>query len=250
MGAASVAMDLVYSDVPRSMDYFRAKRRMYVKQIFHRSNVRCLNRWLRNILAHPEHVRSKRFIPIAGQMPLEESQPSGKHIFCEGLSTAHLQRRGGSAGSRPAAPCRFPVELRVRGDPALPGTVLQHVAQLRKLSELSFPPGKELGAGGSLRTRGWPSPSGLCRWVPAQCGTRRLPQSPPTRRMCVSRGRKTNSQHGSPLGSHDVSGGRSRSARRSDLTQCVSAWQPGDPAGRVQGVLSYLRELKKQRRWD
>lgn len=65
--------------------------------------------------------------------------------------------------------------------------------------------------------------------------------------MCVSRGRKTNSQHGSPLGSHDVSGGRSRSARRSDLTQCVSAWQPGDLAGRVQGVLSYLRGLKKSR---
>lgn len=118
LGAASVAMHLVYSDVPRRMDYFGAKRIMYVEQTFHGSNVRCLNRRSQNILAHPEHVRSGRFIPTAGQMPLEESQPAGKHIFCEGLSAARRHRRGGSTGSPPAPPCREPLFKNRAQDPA------------------------------------------------------------------------------------------------------------------------------------
>lgn len=65
-------MELLYSDVPGSVYYFRAKRIMYVEQTFHGSNVRCLNRWSQSILAHPEHVRSRGFVPIAEQMPPEE----------------------------------------------------------------------------------------------------------------------------------------------------------------------------------
>lgn len=51
-------------------------------------------------------------------MPLEESQPAGKHIFHEGLSAACRHRRGGSTGSPPAPPCREPLFKNRAQDPA------------------------------------------------------------------------------------------------------------------------------------
>lgn len=74
-----------------------------------------------------------------------------------------------------------------------------------------------------------------------------LPKGLP-RDGCVSPGQKDKqAAQLSPRSSHDVSGSGSRSVCRSDMTQPVSAWQPAEPAGRGQEVVSYLLRLNVEK---